>query len=297
MITNISLESITGKLQLSDLSSGSPMFIKEDVGSSFLKIIDRLLKRIRDGIPTADLHRNSISLMVSWELEDELQASYSISLDKNDSIVEEKLGFLHLDNLGIMWWDDALTFKLGDNEFNRFGPAWYDSKYYNDSIVDIDLPEKPWSDFIIPDKFPELFAYLFKDLYLRGDLFVENVNEEEQDLIKQILLGFDLGITEIDKNWNFYIGDHTLMPRDVLGSGANFLITELPYIVRIITQGGTTFCPFISDSLHPLARRKLWEVYWEITDKMEETLKRQYISAYRIDKFCKPVELTLLNTL
>ena len=84
MITNISLESITGKLQLSDLSSGSPMFIKEDVGSSFLKIIDRLLKRVRDGIPTADLHRNSISLMVSWELEDELQASYSISLDKND---------------------------------------------------------------------------------------------------------------------------------------------------------------------------------------------------------------------
>lgn len=298
MITSILLESAgNNKVQLPQIPSGNPMFIKEDIGSSFLKLTDRILRRIRDGIPTANIHKRGIGMRVSWKIEDDMEASYYVGLNDDDRVIEERLGFLHLDEFGMMWWDNALTFKMGDNEFNRFGPAWYDSKYYSDSFVDIDLPDTPWSDLIIPEKFPELFVHLFKDLYLRGDLFVENVSEREQNFIKQILLGFDLSITEIDKNWNFYIDDHIQMPRESLGSGANFLISELPYIVRIMTQGGTTFCPSISDSLHPLARRRLWEIYWETVDKNEESLERQYISAYRIDKFCRPVEITLSDTL
>ena len=213
---------------------------------------------IQEGIPLDWIKGKTTGtkFTITWEHEKKIYG-YNLVLDKDGKVFNERL----------------LSRKKGGLEFKVLleftnGMALPKSTFWSvssniDGLLNMDLPEQPYKVPLMKEC-PSVAKFMSEILKRSFSLpkqcvweKVWSLSKENQNWIKGFLVTSNLSINRIDSMWRLFSERETEIKPNLLGSGAQYLLETLPYLLDSIIGGKTFIDPSLTNHLHPLLESKL----------------------------------------
>lgn len=236
--------------------------IDDDMGGiyveEFLMRFRDYLRFIREDIPI-DWYKNQKKcpeFFISWRHDKEVYG-YRIYFNEKGLITTERMFLEKKAGEFVL----MAEFKNGLPILHS--PFW-SVGWDGNELLKVDIPESPYQKPLMREVEP--LRTIMSDIGLEHLVapkqcvlsHIKNLSEDDEKYFKVFLMGAGFDITEIGKDWKFYVGDHVEMPWDSFGSGFQYLSSTFPYMMEARIRNTVFIDPTFGNGLHPNLENEMW---------------------------------------